>query len=73
MTRTITVKAGDIVHLEVWTDLWMRGATSGRVTSIRKGFVYLAPIVGGHELNSRHRVNPECIIESKRFGSHASP
>lgn len=55
------VSVGQIVKLQPWTDLWMRGSTKGRITSLTRGGIYIAPIVGGQELNQRFRISKAAI------------
>jgi hypothetical protein len=55
------ISVGQIIKLQPWTDLWMRGSKEGRITSLRRGGIYIAPIVGGQELNQRFRISKAAI------------
>lgn len=55
------MEVGQIIKLQPWTDLWMRGSKTARITSLRRGGIYVAPIVGGQELAQRFRVSKAAI------------
>lgn len=61
MSEARALAVGQVIKLQPWTDLWMRGGTTARVTSLRRGAIYVAPIVGGQELNARFRVSKAAI------------
>jgi hypothetical protein len=54
------ISVGQIIKLQPWTDLWMRGGRTARITSLRRGGIYVAPIVGG-QLAQRFRVSKAAI------------
>lgn len=55
------IAVGQVIKLQPWTDLWMRGAKEGRITSLSRGAIYIAPIVGCQELNKRFRISKAAI------------